>query len=282
MAKLVGAHVSAAGGIHKSVGNALGIGANAFALFPKNQLQWTAKPYSDADVQAFRSALVDSGIEPTAVLPHSAYLINLGAPDPVIATRSRDALLDELQRVEKLGLSYLNFHPGSSKGEITDAECISQIAAAMDSILAQTDYATLVLETTAGQGANLGWEFEQLARIVDEVKSDSRVGVCIDTAHIFGAGYDIRDTESWGATMERFEAIIGIERLVGMHLNDSKMPLGSRRDRHAPIGQGEIGIESFRAILSDPRSDDIPLILETPEPERWPEEIEMLRGLGQP
>jgi deoxyribonuclease-4 len=281
MAKLVGAHVSAAGGIHKSVGNALDIGANAFALFPKNQLQWTAKPYSESDIQAFRSALAESGIAPRAVLPHSAYLINLGAPDPAVAKRSRDALLDELQRVEQLGLSYINFHPGSSKGEITDEECISQIAGAIDSILSETEHATLVLETTAGQGANLGWHFDQLAQIIDEVRGKSRLGVCIDTAHIFGAGYDIRDAEAWGATMERFEAIIGIDRLVGMHLNDSKMPLGSRRDRHAPIGEGEIGLEAFRAILSDPRSDDIPLILETPEPERWAEEVELLRRMGE-
>lgn len=278
--KLIGAHVSAAGGIYKSVDNALAIGANAFALFPKNQLQWTAKPYTEEDIERFRSALSESGISPAAVLPHSAYLINLGAPDPAVARRSQDALLDELERVEQLGLCYLNFHPGSSKGEISDEACISQIAGAMDSILAETDAAKLVLETTAGQGANLGWQFDHLARIIDEVTRSDRVGVCIDTAHIFGAGYDIRDAEAWEATMERFEAVIGIDRLVGMHLNDSKMPFGSRKDRHATIGNGEIGRPAFEAILADPRTDGIPLILETPEPERWAEEIEMLRRMA--
>ncbi len=280
MDKLIGAHVSAAGGIYKSVDNALAIGANAFALFPKNQLQWTAKPYTEEDIDRFRSALTDSGISPEAVLPHSAYLINLGAPDPAVARRSRDALLDELTRVEQLGLSYLNFHPGSSKGEISDEACISQIAGAMDSILAETATAKLVLETTAGQGANLGWQFEHLARIIDEVSRSDRVGVCIDTAHVFGAGYDIRDAEGWDAAMEGFEGVLGVERLVGMHLNDSKMALGSRKDRHATIGNGEIGLSAFEAILADPRTDGIPLILETPEPERWAEEIEMLRGMA--
>jgi deoxyribonuclease IV len=280
MDKLIGAHVSAAGGIYKSVDKALAIGANAFALFPKNQLQWTAKPYTDEDIERFRSALSGSGIPPAAVLPHSAYLINLGAPDPAVARRSRDALLDELKRVEQLGLFYLNFHPGSSKGEISDEACISQIAGAMDSILAETTTAKLVLETTAGQGANLGWHFDHLARIIDEVSRSDRVGVCIDTAHVFGAGYDIRDAEGWDATMERFEAVIGIERLVGMHLNDSKMPLGSRKDRHATIGNGEVGLSAFEAILADSRTDNIPLILETPEPDRWAEEIEMLRGMA--
>ncbi len=279
MAKLIGAHVSTAGGIDRAVDNALRIGANAFALFTKNQLQWSAPDYTREQIDGFRTALADRGIAATAVLPHAAYLINLGSPQAHTAERSRQALLDELQRVEALGLHYLNVHPGSSKGEMSDEACISQIATAMDHVLNQTDYATLVLETTAGQGANLGRRFEELARIIDQVRRADRVGVCIDTAHVFGAGYDIRGEEAWGKTMEAFESILGVQRLVGMHLNDSKTELGSRKDRHASIGAGEIGRSAFQAILSDPRTDDLPLILETPDPKAWVEEIVLLRGM---
>jgi len=274
--KYIGAHVSAAGGVEKAPLHAAEIGAGAFALFTKNQRQWKAKPLDESSVAAFSDHLSQAGISPDHVLPHDSYLINLGSPEEEKWQRAFDAFLDEVRRAEQLGLKLLNFHPGSHLKKISEAECITRIAKAMNRAIAETDSLVLVIENTAGQGSNIGYSFEQLGRLVELTKNKKRVGVCIDTCHAFAAGYDIRSREAYDHTMAHFDEVVGLSYLRGMHLNDAKSELGSRVDRHAPLGDGNIGIEAFRFLMEDPRLDDIPLILETPEPDRWAQEIKTL------
>ncbi|WP_020611288.1 deoxyribonuclease IV [Sediminispirochaeta bajacaliforniensis] len=274
--KYIGAHVSAAGGVEKAPLHAAEIGAGAFALFTKNQRQWKAKPLDESSVAAFSDHLSQAGISPDHVLPHDSYLINLGSPEEEKWQRAFDAFLDEVRRAEQLGLKLLNFHPGSHLKKISEAECIARIAKAMNRAIAETDSLVLVIENTAGQGSNIGYSFEQLGRLVELTENKKRVGVCIDTCHAFAAGYDIRSREAYDHTMAHFDEVVGLSYLRGMHLNDAKSELGSRVDRHAPLGDGNIGIEAFRFLMEDPRLDDIPLILETPEPDRWAQEIKTL------
>lgn len=274
--KYIGAHVSAAGGVEKAPLHAAEIGAGAFALFTKNQRQWKAKPLDESSVAAFSDHLSQAGISPDHVLPHDSYLINLGSPEEEKWQRAFDAFLDEVRRAEQLGLKLLNFHPGSHLKKISEEECIARIAKAMNRAIAETDSLVLVIENTAGQGSNIGYSFEQLGRLVELTENKKRVGVCIDTCHAFAAGYDIRSREAYDHTMAHFDEVVGRSYLRGMHLNDAKSELGSRVDRHAPLGDGNIGIEAFRFLMEDPRLDDIPLILETPEPDRWAQEIKTL------
>jgi deoxyribonuclease IV len=276
--KYVGAHVSAAGGVGMAPGNATAIGAKAFALFTRNQRQWAAKPLPAAEIAAFRTNCREAGYNPAQILPHDSYLINLGHPAPDPLAKSRAAFLDELRRCEALGLTLLNFHPGSHLGLLTEEECLSRIAESIDIGLAGTEGVTVVIENTAGQGSNLGYRFEQIARMIELVDDRSRVGVCLDTAHAFAAGYDLRTPGSLAVTLAEFDRIVGFGYLRAVHLNDSKAVLGSRVDRHAPIGKGRISLEPFRAIMNDRRFDGIPLILETPERELWAEEIALLYG----
>ena len=276
MNKYAGAHVSASGGVYNAVDNALEIGAKAFALFVKNQRQWTAKPLDEKTIAKFKEKLEASGIEPKHVLPHDSYLINLGHPEDEKREKSMNAFLDEVHRCEQLGLVKLNFHPGSHLKKISEEECLDRIADAMNWTLDNSESVSLVIENTAGQGSNLGYKFEHLAYLIDKVKYKSRVGVCIDTCHMFTAGYDIRTKEAYEKTWAEFDEIVGFEYLQGMHINDSKPPLGSRVDRHHSLGKGEIGLDAFRFIMNDPRMDDIPLVLETIDESLWPEEIEML------
>ena len=276
MNKYVGAHVSASGGVYNAVDNALAIGAKAFALFVKNQRQWTAKPLDEKTIAKFKEKLEASGIEPKHVLPHDSYLINLGHPEDEKWEKSKNAFLDEVHRCEQLGLVKLNFHPGSHLKKISEEECLDRIAEAMNWTLENSESVSLVIENTAGQGSNLGYKFEHLAYLIDKVKDKSRVGVCIDTCHMFTAGYDIRTKEAYEKTWKEFDEIVGFEYLQGMHINDSKPPLGSRVDRHHSLGKGEIGLDAFRFIMNDPRMDDIPLVLETIDESLWPEEIKLL------
>ncbi len=276
--KYIGAHVSAAGGVENAPLNAARIGATAFALFTKNQRQWNAKPLTGDSIEAFKRNLQESGIESRHVLPHDSYLINLGNPDREKREKSLKAFIDEAQRAEQLGLQLLNFHPGSHLGRISEEECLALIAKGMNAALAETDSVTLVIETTAGQGSNLGYRFEHLADLIERSKDPERVGVCIDTCHIFAAGYDIRSGGAYGSTMDEFGRIIGFEKLMGVHLNDAKSELGSKLDRHNSLREGNIGAEGFRLLMQDTRFDGIPIVLETPDPDRWPEEIEWLRG----
>ncbi|MBD3801436.1 MAG: deoxyribonuclease IV [Campylobacterales bacterium] len=279
--KFVGAHTSASGGVCNAITNAEAIGAQAFALFTKNQRQWKAKELDTETIDTFKRLLDESGIAPRHVLPHDSYLINLGHPEEEKRQKSFDAFVDEVERCMQLGLDRLNFHPGSHLKQISEEACLDRIAESMNRTLERTEGVTLVLENTAGQGSNLGWKFEHLAHIIDKVEDKSRVGVCIDTCHMFTAGYDIRTKEAYDVSMAEFENIVGFKYLRGMHLNDSKPDLGSHVDRHDSIGKGKIGLEAFRYIMNDPRMDDIPLILETIDETIWAEEIKLLYSLEE-
>jgi len=287
--KFVGAHVSASGGVYNAPLNAMEIGAKAFALFTKNQRQWVAKPLESETIEKFKENLQKSGILPKHVLPHDSYLINLGHPEVEKLEKSRAAFIDELQRCAELGLDRLNFHPGSHLEKVAkkdkenreimqpiEDKCLDTIAESINIALEKTSGVSAVIENTAGQGSNLGWRFEQLAHIIDKVEDKSRIGICIDTCHMFTAGYDIRTREAYDATWDAFDKIVGRKYLMGMHLNDSKPPLGSHVDRHHSLGKGEIGLDAFRFIMNDERMDDIPLILETIDETIWKEEIELL------
>ncbi len=276
--KYIGAHVSASGGVENAPKAASAIGANAFALFTKNQRQWVAAPLSEASIVAFRTACEELGFSAAQILPHDSYLINLGNPTEDALAKSRTAFIDEMQRCEQLGLTLLNFHPGSTLGQISEDECLATIAQSINIALAQTSSVTAVIENTAGQGSNLGYRFEHLARIIELVEDKSRVGVCIDTCHAYSAGYDLSTVEACNATWAEFDRVVGFKYLKGMHLNDDLKAFGSRVDRHAPLGEGTLGYTPFKYIMQDARFDGIPLILETPESERWTMEIEMLRS----
>ncbi|NIZ47648.1 deoxyribonuclease IV (plasmid) [Entomospira nematocerorum] len=275
-----GAHVSTAGGLANAPKNAMSIDANAFAMFTRNPRGWQAPALTQTDIDAFKQSLTASGIDPKMVLVHDNYLVNLATDNPETRQKSINSLLDELERVEHLGLHLLNFHPGSRlKSELTGA--LARVSEAMAFILSQTEYATLVIEATAGSGAHTGSRFEELATMLEFFKgNDNRVGVCIDTAHIFAAGYDLRSHDAYYQTMEEFGSIVGFSYLKGMHINDSLKPLASRVDRHASLGEGEIGWSAFELIAKDERLQDMPLILETPDSTRWAQEIRQLRELG--
>ena len=291
MPKYVGAHVSASGGVENAPLNAIKIGAKGFALFTKNQRQWKAKPLSMQSIDEFKINLEKSGVPPEQVLPHDSYLINLGAPEEEKLIKSREAFIDELERCEQLGLKLLNFHPGSHLVKLTkkqkedkelveqiEQKCLDVIAESMNLAIEATKDSdvVLVIENTAGQGSNLGYKFEHLAYLIDKVENKDRVGVCIDTCHMFTAGYDIRTKEVYDKTWQEFDEIVGFKYLRGMHINDSKPPLGSKVDRHQSLGLGEIGIDAFKFIMNDSRMDKIPLVLETIDESIWDKEIEML------
>ncbi|MEA3347537.1 MAG: deoxyribonuclease IV [Pseudomonadota bacterium] len=277
--KYIGAHVSASGGIAKTPLRARYIGARAFALFTKNQRQWRAKDLSEKEITAFKKNLVDCGFKPEHVLPHDSYLINLAHPETDKRQKSLAAFIDELERCEQLGLTKLNFHPGSTLRQISDEEGLNLVAQALNTALAKTTNVTAVIENTAGQGSNLGHRFEHLKAIIDQVEDKSRIGVCLDTCHTFAAGYDLRTPETYEQTMHEFDHIVGFSYLKGMHLNDAKSTLGSRVDRHHSIGRGHLGLEPFRLLMQDPRLDNIPLILETIDDNLWAEEIALLYNL---
>jgi deoxyribonuclease-4 len=277
--KRVGAHVSTSGGVENAPLNAKEIGARAFALFTKNQRQWKAKPYTDDNIKKFKQNCKDAGYLPEHILPHDSYLINLGHPEKEGLKKSRDAFLDEMQRCEQLGLTMLNFHPGSHLRKISEDACLKRIAESINIALDKTRGVTAVLENTAGQGTNMGFRFEHVASIIDGVEDKNRVGVCLDTCHTFTAGYDLRTKKTFEATMDELDRVVGFKYLMGMHLNDSKPDLGSRVDRHQSIGKGKLGIEPFRFIMNDSRFNEIPMVLETIDETIWAEEIKLLYSL---
>ncbi len=280
MSKYIGAHVSASGGVQLAPINAAEIGANAFALFTRNQRQWYPKPLTEEQIQGFKTNMEKYGFSANHVLPHDSYLINLGHPEADALKKSRDAFLDEMQRCELLGLKLLNFHPGSHLNKISEADCLKRIAESINIALQHTKGVTAVIENTAGQGTNMGYRFEHLATIIEDVEDKSRVGVCIDTAHTLASGYEIRTAEGYQETMRQLETIVGIQYLKGIHLNDSLKELASRVDRHASVGKGVMGMEMFRCIMQDSRTNNMPIILETPEPEIWAQEISLLRDMA--
>ena len=277
--KYVGAHVSISGGVENAPLNAAAIGAKAFAMFTKNQRQWKSAPLTEESIQAFRENCRTHGFSPKQILPHDGYLINMVNPDPEKRKQSLEAFTDEMTRCQQLGLDRLNFHPGSHLKLISEDDCLKLIAECVNTALSETKGVTAVIENTAGQGSNLGYRFEHLARIIELIDDKSRVGVCIDTCHTFAAGYDIKTPEGYEATMNEFDRIIGFRYLRGVHLNDSKSKLAGRLDRHHSIGAGELGIEPFRLLMNDPRFDDIPLVLETIDETLWPQEIQLLYSL---
>lgn len=274
--KYFGAHVSASGGVWNAPQNAHNIGAGAFALFTKNQRQWLAAPLTQRDIELFRAACEQYGYGPSQILPHDSYLINLGHPDAEGLAKSRESFVEEMRRCELLGLDRLNFHPGSHLGRIGLEESLQRVAESINIALEKTKGVTAVIENTAGQGTNLGHEFEQIAYIIDRVEDKSRVGYCIDTCHAFAAGYDLSSAEACEATFRKIDSIISLDYLRGMHLNDAMRPLGSRIDRHERLGEGQIGWECFRYIARAPRFDNMPLVLETIDESLWPAEIAAL------
>ncbi|KAJ7119140.1 xylose isomerase-like protein [Mycena epipterygia] len=279
----VGAHVSAAGGIENSIINAAAIGANSFALFVKSQRKWSSPALTEATISTFKAGLIEHGYDPRHILPHGSYLINLGNPDAGKRQKSYDCFLDDLKRCESLGLLLYNFHPGSSVGQATTDESISLIAESINEAHRATETVVTVLENMAGAGNIIGGDFNHLANIISQVNDKTRVGVCLDTCHMFAAGYDLRTKEGWEQIVTDFDQQVGLSYLRGMHLNDSKTEYNSKRDRHENIGIGHIGIEGFHHILNDVRFQNIPLILETPsfeKPEVWATEIGALNGLS--
>lgn len=276
--KYIGAHVSAAGGVENAPLRAHEIGATAFALFTKNQRQWKAAPLTQKSIEQFKANCERLGYGAKQILPHDSYLINLGHPDVDARQKSLDAFIDELQRCEQLGIDRLNFHPGSHLREISEETCMDLIAESINFALDQTQGVIAVIENTAGQGSNLGYRHEQLAYLIDKVEDKTRVGVCFDTCHAYAAGYDLKN--DYEGVMADFEKAVGFKYLKGMHLNDSKAKLGQKLDRHHSLGAGEIGWEAFEKIMQDSRIDEIPLTLETINPDIWAEEIQALKNFA--
>lgn len=277
--KYIGAHVSVRGGVANAPEAAKEIGAKAFAIFTGNSNRWISKDISEEEADLFKSNCRLYGFTPEVILPHDNFLINLGSPDAKKLHLSKKSFLDEMRRCETLGLKYLNFHPGSHVNEMSEVECLDRISESLNWVLSKTSGVTAVLENTAGQGSNLGFKFEHLAHIISKVEDKSRIGVCIDTCHAYSAGYDLATPEGYEATWRAFDEIIGAHYLKGIHLNDDLKELGSHIDRHAPLGMGTLGEDFFRRFVNDPRFDNMPIILETPDEARWPEEIKWLYSL---
>ena len=277
--KQIGPHVSATGGVENAPQNAMSVGASAFALFTKNQRQWVSPPLTAKSIDAFKANCEKAGITPDFILPHDSYLINLGQPEEEALLKSRNAFFDEMKRCEQLGLKMLNFHPGSHLNKISLEECLRRIAESINMALDQTHGVTAVIENTAGQGSNVGFSFQHIAYIIDKVEDKSRVGVCIDTCHTYSAGYDLKTEEGYMQTWQEFDETIGGHYLRAVHLNDTKKPFASRVDRHDSIGKGLLGMDFFQRFMRDPRFDNMPLILETPDESLWAEEIKLLHSL---
>jgi len=277
--KFVGAHVSASGGVENAPINAHQIGAKAFALFTKNQRQWFSSPLTAESIKKFKDNCSKYEFDSGMILPHDSYLINLGNPSKEPLEQSRKSFLDEMKRCELLGLKLLNFHPGAHLKQLTEEDCLKLIAESINITLGKTNSVTAVIENTAGQGSNVGYRFEHLKTIIDLVEDKSRVGVCLDTCHTFTSGYDLKSEEGYTATMNEFEKVVGFSYLRALHLNDSKKEFASRVDRHDNLGKGFLGEYLFKRIMNDPRFDNMPLILETPEEELWETEISWLYSL---
>lgn len=279
--KYVGAHVSIAGGVQNAPLNAKTIGARSFAMFTKNQRQWLAKPLDSGSIREFRESCELFDFKPFQILPHDSYLINIGSPEEMMLKKSRSAFLDEMERCELLGLDRLNFHPGSHLNMVPEETCMKIIAESINIALEKTNGVIAVIENTAGQGSNVGYRFEHLKFIIDNIQDKSRAGVCIDTCHTFCSGYDIKSPDSFRRTFEEFDRIVGFKYLKGIHLNDSKKEIGTRVDRHENIGLGFIGESTFEMIMNDDRFDNIPLILETPDDSLWEAEIKKLNSFNR-
>ena len=277
----VGPHVSIGGGVEEAPVNASAVGATGFGLFTKNQLQWHAAALGAAHRDRFAGKLKQCGYSPKQVLPHAGYLINLANPDPEAHGKSLASFVDELRRCETLGLTMLNLHPGSHLRKLTPSDACVRVAESINDALRQTQGVTVVIENTAGQGGCLGSTFEELREIVSRVDDPARIGVCVDTAHVFAAGFDLRTRDGFDRTWDDFERIVGFRFLRGMHLNDSKTGLRSHVDRHESLGQGQLGWKPFEWIMADPRFAGMPLVIETPDESLWPDEVKRLLSLAE-
>jgi deoxyribonuclease IV len=279
MSKFLGAHVSAAGGVDKAIDNALAINAKAFALFVKNQRQWNAKPLENKVVELFKNKLIESKISSEMILPHAGYLINLGAPDPEKREKSLKSFIEEMQRCSTLGLFSINIHPGSHLREISEEQSLDNVVECLETALIEVPNISIILETTAGQGSNLGYKFEHIGHIINKISDKSRIGACLDTCHSFSAGYNFKNPSGYDLTISEFEKHIGFEYLKGVHLNDTKFDCGKKKDRHELLGKGFLGLEFFERFMNDPHFDNMPIILETPDETQWKTEIEMLYSM---
>jgi deoxyribonuclease-4 len=278
---LLGAHVSTAGGVDKAPVNGKSLGCEAIQVFTRNQMQWRARPLSELETAGFREGLKECGIR--LAVSHDSYLINLGSSEPVTLQKSLDAFADEIERCEQLGIPFVVFHPGSHVGAGEEAG-LQRIADGLNAVLSRKakHKTRVLLENTAGQGSNLGYRFEHLAEILAKTENPDRLGVCLDTCHLFASGYDLRTRSSYEATFLQFDAIVGLGRVKVFHLNDSKKCLGSRVDRHENIGKGQLGLEPFRFLLNDPRFAALPMLLETPGgDEAYRRDLKTLRSLKQ-
>ena len=276
--KYIGAHVSISGGVSNAPLNAKKIGAVGFGMFVKNQRQWIAKDYEQEEIDRFKKNMTENGFIPENVLPHAGYLINIASPDEESREKSINALIDEVKRCNQLGLKYLNFHPGSYLTS-NEEEGIKNVVISLNRVIEETENIILVIENTAGQGSNLGNRFEQISEMIKGIINKERIGVCIDTCHSFAAGYDLSGKNGYESVWSEFEKIIGIRYLKGIHLNDSKTPFASRKDRHESLGKGYIGNEFLELLVNDKRLENIPIVLETPNELVWSEEIKMLYSL---
>ena len=277
---LIGAHTSAAGGAYKALLHGAEIGASTIQLFTNNQKTWHGKPLTEEDVILWNNAKKSTGIHVT--MSHDSYLINLGSPNPDVWKKSKEAFGREIERCHLLEIDYMNFHPGAFTTSSTE-ECLDLIIETLLGFEHLTTKGTtrLLLETTAGQGSCVGAKFEEIGYIIEKVNSKIPIGVCIDTCHIFAAGYDIRTNAAWTHTLKEFDDAIGLNYLFAFHMNDSMQPFGSRKDRHASLGEGEIGLECFEFIMTHPKLKHLPKYLETPYPEKWPDEIQTLKKMAQ-
>ncbi len=274
----LGAHMSIAGGVEQAVFRGESVGCQAIAMFTKNNNQWKAKPLTSEDADRFHAALIETGIHP--VVAHTSYLINLASPNAALWKKSIAAMEDELARAELLGIPYLVLHPGSHMGKGIEygiqrvAEAFNRIHEKLPNLRVMT-----LLEHTAGQGTNLGCTFEEIAQLRALVAKNTRVGVCLDTCHLFAAGFDLRKPETYADTFKRLDDVVGLQHIKAWHLNDSKTPLGSHVDRHEHIGKGKIGRAGFKNLLNDPRWNDLPALLETPKQPEMKEDVMNLRAL---
>ena len=277
---LVGAHTSAAGGPYKALLHGKDIGATTIQLFTSNQKTWEAKVLLREDIIQWENAKEATNIRVT--MSHDSYLINLGSPDPTVWEKSKEAFQKEIIRCHLLDITYLNFHPGAYTTSSPE-ECLDKIVDTLLSLesLIHEGKTRLLIETTAGQGSCMGASFEEIAYMIEKTHKKIPIGVCIDTCHIFAAGYDIRTKSAWTETLKTFDEIIGLSHLFTFHLNDSMNPFGSRKDRHASLGEGEIGLECFEFVMTHPKLKYLPKYLETPYPEKWPEEIRWLKDAAK-
>jgi deoxyribonuclease-4 len=276
---LIGAHTSIAGGVHNALLEGASIGATTVQIFTSNQRQWKGKPISDTELELWNRTLKETGLK--KIMSHDSYLINLGSSDQEALDKSRKTFKEELERCHRLNISFLNFHPGAALARSVE-ECLDTICESLLALepLTSKGETRLLLEATAGQGSSVGHRFEHLAYVIGRVHKKIPIGVCVDTCHIFSAGYDIRTKKGWDEVLQEFDKIVGLKHLYAFHANDSMKPLGARVDRHASLGKGEIGLECFKVMMTHPLMRALPKYLETPATEIWKDEIALLREFG--